>query len=273
MNKQTTFQISIPEPCHENWEAMTVVEKGKFCAACQKVVTDFTQMEDEEIVRLMQQGNGLCGRFRNEQLNRPLQMPLPRVKRFFTPLYQRIAASLLIVAAFGEKTFAQQSKTQTMQQPASANKKASSSVIISGHLLDMETQKPVAGMAISLQKDSFVLRTTTNKWGVFTFNIPPNKQVGKGVLSTQPIGFDFTVVDEEISLSKTNLKVELLRIKADTLEKVDVTAFRLKVERLTSMGGIMEPNRVSILQDLHLLKNKPSLWYRITHPFRKRNKK
>jgi hypothetical protein len=60
----------IPQPCHEDWNAMTQQEQGRFCDVCAKVVVDFTKMRDEEIINYLQQHSkqNTCGHFRNEQL-------------------------------------------------------------------------------------------------------------------------------------------------------------------------------------------------------------
>ena len=67
------IQVTVAEPCHENWNMMTVVEQGRFCQSCQKTVTDFSMMNDKEILNhLSQRNTNVCGRFTNDQLNRPL---------------------------------------------------------------------------------------------------------------------------------------------------------------------------------------------------------
>lgn len=83
------FQLTIPKPCHENWDKMTQAEKGKFCSSCQKQVIDFTSMNDRELAAFFKNPStgSVCGRFNNDQLNKELEIPrkrIPWLKYFFT---------------------------------------------------------------------------------------------------------------------------------------------------------------------------------------------
>src|SRR5258706_5192563 len=82
------LQLSIPTPCHENWDNMTPVARGKFCGSCQKQVMDFSNMSDREIAQFFKKPptGSVCGRFMNEQLDRSIEVPkkrIPWVKYFF----------------------------------------------------------------------------------------------------------------------------------------------------------------------------------------------
>jgi len=68
------MKITISTPCHENWEAMTPEEKGRFCAVCSKTVRDFTIATDDEIIEVFSNSTeDICGNFYESQLNRNLQ--------------------------------------------------------------------------------------------------------------------------------------------------------------------------------------------------------
>ncbi|PKF75659.1 hypothetical protein [Chryseobacterium sp. PMSZPI] len=70
------MKITIPKPCHENWDAMTPDEKGKFCSVCSKTVHDFTDCTDEEPINTYKSDEDMCGRFREDQLDRNLGLSL-----------------------------------------------------------------------------------------------------------------------------------------------------------------------------------------------------
>ncbi len=68
------MKITIPKPCHENWEMMTPEEKGRFCSVCSKTVRDFTVASDAEIVEAFSESTeNICCNFYDSQLNRNLQ--------------------------------------------------------------------------------------------------------------------------------------------------------------------------------------------------------
>ncbi|WP_242202975.1 energy transducer TonB [Aestuariivivens insulae] len=65
------YAISIPNPCHEDWNTMTPKEKGKFCDSCAKTVIDFTKMSTYEIQDFISenQSQRICGHFKQTQLD------------------------------------------------------------------------------------------------------------------------------------------------------------------------------------------------------------
>ena len=64
------LDIRINEPCHENWNAMTPKEQGRFCGSCQKDVVDLTNMTDAELKAYFTNYSGsICGRFNTSQLS------------------------------------------------------------------------------------------------------------------------------------------------------------------------------------------------------------
>lgn len=67
--KQRNLKLSIPKPCHENWDKMNDAEKGRFCGVCSKTVVDFTRMKTEEIIDYIGKRNeNVCGRVNTEVL-------------------------------------------------------------------------------------------------------------------------------------------------------------------------------------------------------------
>ena len=96
------FELSIPKPCHENWNAMTPNQQGRFCGACQKTVIDFSSMSDRQVAEFFKKPLGtLCGRLHPDQLERTFEMPakrIPWLKYFFTVSLPALLFSLRATA-------------------------------------------------------------------------------------------------------------------------------------------------------------------------------
>ncbi len=79
------LQLSIPEPCHENWQNMTPTDQGRFCNACAKEVIDFSTMTDIQVLNYFTNitHEKVCGRALPEQLERTISRPEQPKKRLF----------------------------------------------------------------------------------------------------------------------------------------------------------------------------------------------
>lgn len=100
------LQLTIPTPCHEDWDKMTPNEKGKFCSSCQKTVVDFTNMSDSQVAAFFKKPStgSVCGRFMNDQLDRNIVVPkkrLPWIKYFWHII---IPAFLVSCKSFSGRT-------------------------------------------------------------------------------------------------------------------------------------------------------------------------
>jgi len=64
------LQISIPEACSQNWDAMSPVGDGRYCSSCQKQVKDFSAFSNVELQQWFQlhTDEKSCGRFTQAQL-------------------------------------------------------------------------------------------------------------------------------------------------------------------------------------------------------------
>ncbi|MEZ4721735.1 MAG: carboxypeptidase-like regulatory domain-containing protein [Flavobacteriales bacterium] len=84
MKAANALKLSIPTPCHEDWNAMTPQDRGRHCASCAKVVTDFSGMTDQELITYLKNGAGSgCGRFRKDQIDRVIkEKPVQRLWSF-----------------------------------------------------------------------------------------------------------------------------------------------------------------------------------------------
>lgn len=203
MSKQNTYTISIPKPCHEDWDKMTDTEKGKFCNACQKNVVDFTRLSEQEIIKLIEKSStGICGRAYNNQLDKVMYIKNHRTN---FPFKMQLFAGLITLATLQPVfTYASKPITQstanfnTKENPFEDVKKKSlhdSTFTITGRVVDVNTKIPISSaLVIQVGTSNKVM---TNDFGEFEITIS-----GNPILSVHKIGYNpysITLTNEMIS--------------------------------------------------------------------------
>lgn len=116
-DRSMKITISVPTPCHENWDAMSPREQGRHCAQCDHVVADLTTATDAQLVALFtSDSKPKCARFDPRQLDRALGAA---EKQQQSRLPAAAFTSLLAVAA-GHEALAQQGAPIMLGEPAIA---------------------------------------------------------------------------------------------------------------------------------------------------------
>lgn len=109
-------KITIPEPCHENWNKMTPKDNGRFCLSCSKTVVDFTTKLPEEIQHFFaqNQNQNICGRFKKSQLD-TITIQIPSQVLYTQTHYHKMFLLALFIA-MGTTLFSCQDKNGSKQK-------------------------------------------------------------------------------------------------------------------------------------------------------------
>ncbi len=136
------MKITIPKPCHENWEAMTPNEKGRFCSVCSKTVRDFTEASDDEMmIAFSDPSENICGNFRESQLNRDLRYS------YINSLFTKFAVGFMLTSGGFISLQAQQPRKDSLKDftdglviKGFSSKKISQSMVTGGGTVICEDQ-------------------------------------------------------------------------------------------------------------------------------------
>lgn len=154
--------LSIPQPCHEDWDKMTPNQQGRFCNNCQKTVIDFTNKSDGEILNYFKNHQGkVCGQFREEQLNKTyVSTPISLMPQW---LKAGLLASGLLTAGAANTQAINQEKT-VIESRAILKK-----ITIKGSVLD-ETGEPLIGVVVKIVDTE--IETSTDFDGYYELVVP-----------------------------------------------------------------------------------------------------
>ena len=183
-----SLTIQIPQPCHERWDEMQPADRGRFCASCQKTVVDYTNYSDQELVRVLRKSSqSACGRFLDEQLNRPLIATKPGI-----PVW-RHWVGLIAMGLFGWQTAKGQSSQATKPTQSASVKPVFSvsaipvqkpfdpdaKVVINGRVMLEDTSShlsPMSGWNVSVFQSGEKWQTRTDSSGLYSLTVPVRVQ-------------------------------------------------------------------------------------------------
>ena len=159
------IQLSIKNPCSEDFNQFKKTEKGGFCTSCTKEVIDFTGMSSEGIQKYFATSTGnTCGRFQKSQLKTyttPLTVQEQKKFNFFG------AIGLTAIALFFSPAVAGQTNNAmvTTEQTITKNDQTQPPITISGVVYSAFDKFPLPGVSIVLTNS--VIGTETDFDGNF----------------------------------------------------------------------------------------------------------
>ncbi len=251
--KQKTY-IQIPTVCEENWNEMTPVEQGRFCKLCSKEVVDFSTMSDSAVLNYLKSNKGnLCGRFYEDQLQRPLQETVVNRKSSWKIIFASIGSLLLLIKSNAQKTILKKEKQQidrstkmptmllgeitvdTNERAAQKNKsvtviQSTQNNLITGNVTD-EKNNPIAFASVFI--DNTTSSTLTDVNG--NFKLRANALNNTDTIKVMAVGYE----TKELSglLDDTSHLSIQLKSKVNILPEVAVVAFPVIKGKMV-LGGI-----------------------------------
>ena len=209
---------------------MSPQEQGRFCGSCCKTVVDFSMMTDKEMVDYISKAaHHVCGRFSNDQLNKPLPVTNNKKRYSFTYLWNVLLATLLITKANAQVKPVKPKKPTTITAPVQhvtmgliAYKPDNAAVVpveVHGSVLDAETHEPVDGASIHIK--GVDKGTAADPSG--EFNIPVNKKLPVQ-LELSAIGYETQTIALDKSTNWNHLVI-YLKPEAENLPAVTVVSY------------------------------------------------
>jgi hypothetical protein len=100
--------LTIPEPCNADWNAMTGDERRRFCGACQKHVTDLSTFTKPEAQRFLDENPGACVQFTRVRGTMVFEPTPPRPVSLRRPraLVRRVASAAAVALVTSAPAYA-----------------------------------------------------------------------------------------------------------------------------------------------------------------------
>lgn len=236
---QSKIQLQINEPCHENWNKMTSCEQGRFCASCEKMVVDFTSLNDEKLAAYFKNYTGnTCGRFINSQLNRELPAPFLPKQRSNKWAFAMLFSSILLCIKI--KAQAKIVLTEQNIQHKSINLNESKTLFkISGKILD-ENGIGIPYASVVVKNENWGI--STDSLGTFSLQIKSSTNFIQLAISS--VGYLSNEV--KVNFRESEKQRHIIVLKAEELQnEIVITGYGTTKGRI-SMGAVSSVQIISI---------------------------
>jgi hypothetical protein len=244
--------LSIPEPCPENWENMRQTQKGKFCDLCSKEVIDFTKWTDAEIIQYFEnmqasatnKSGKTCGRLSTQQVERINQIlqnhtsQQANLWRIFAWAFSASALSSIVALQnvnaaekpvnqeliraisneIENKNINLESLEDTLRQPW----------VISGTVKNISNSIPFISTVISVKGTN--LATVTDFNGNYELDL--SKLSSQETITLQASASGFELYEQEITRTDTICNVNLI-VAANPLKEVLVVGYQFIISGRT----------------------------------------
>ncbi|WP_375418311.1 carboxypeptidase-like regulatory domain-containing protein [uncultured Hymenobacter sp.] len=201
-----------PQPCGQNWLAMSPTEKGRLCGQCAKEIHDFSALSWPEIERQQQaHGNTLCGMYAPAQLTYWGQDPP-------TPA-QGACARLAAATTLALTLSALPAPAQT-----AVAKDSGQAVILRGTVYDVTKEgksTPLAGVTVLLRGTTLGVSSSQN--GHYELSIPYSVEAASAIvfsmvgyrtteLALTPMDSGLQTHDVQLTFDDRNIEVFSVRM-------------------------------------------------------------
>ncbi len=250
------IQISIPKPCHENWNTMTTAEQGRYCGVCAKVVVDFGSMTDAEVLNFFNKATieKICGSAYPDQLNRAIGTLKPA--KPFRLKYWNYAAALFLFFAKSKSAKAQLG-VMAVTYSKTPTKPTNKNATIKGKIID-EYGNPIAFASIKVVKTNISISADSS--GNFTFKGYRNADsitvsalgyTTKNISLMHLNNYNITLVQEinllEPVIVQTNVDYRSCRRIAGEIQSystIQKTTRTIIADTLVAIKGIITPIKI-----------------------------
>ena len=202
-------EVTIAEPCLQNWNKMEKGEGFNFCKACSKNVIDFSGYTNAEIISVLAgASSSVCGRLSKTQLNQ-LNYHLSIV-----PTSNRNWIKYLGVLAIGVSVFVIDAKATNFKTPIEIaksinNKTDDTKPIVSkkihGYVM-LADNKPAVGIRLVIADTKFF--SITDKNGRYEITLDDKFDVSKNKLVVESLQYHAILTLDFSKGKQNNLKLQ-----------------------------------------------------------------